>query len=670
MKTLLASVLVLCAVAGLAQTSKPGAAPAALVPVEKFAEGSALARARLSPDGDFFAFIDESDGDPWLKIVDLASKKVARVNPGTSASGMRKEVPSFRWISDRRISFLTTVWDGFFFTGVSAVDRDGANWQAFSGPDVDWNDDRPLLATQIIHAFGDPGQHVLMLDRGSNEGSDLLFKDVVKVSTLTGEYETVVKNPGDVVGWVADRQGVVRLGVTRSGLRFGAIFRENEQAPWRRLPLFDEKLGRISPLGFDHDGRRLMVASTSDRKRRVVHFYDPVEGRLGELIAGHDKYDIIPENGAPSIDGVSLAAPIGSELIGTVVGVRYVTEGPRVQWFDPALAALQDTVDRALPKTVNLITSRSQDEKKLLILAFSDRDPGRYYLLDLRPEHPTLTPLGARLPDFPVGQMAPMFPIKYAARDGEEINGYLTLPLGERKQGLPLVVLPHGGPNVRDVWGYNPLVQFLANRGYAVLQMNYRGSPGYGTAFYDKGKREIGRGMQTDIEDGTRWAVAQGIADPARIAIVGASYGGYSALYALGHNPELYRCGISIAGVTDWAEITKEQRGEEYKFAFLHFKEWIGDPKMDAEFLASISPVNFAEKIKAPVLIVQGKDDRTVPPKQARKMEAALEKAGNRPQTLYLPEEGHGFKKGKNRAKLFREIEIFLAKHLAPLPHG
>jgi dipeptidyl aminopeptidase/acylaminoacyl peptidase len=651
----------LLALLGLVATAL---AAAEIVPVEKFTQDTRFSRARLSPDGRYIACLQTMEGDQWLLILDLETKKTARITPGNTRGGLRKEVASFRWVSDRRISFVTTVWDGQSFTGVSAVDCDGTNWIAFAGPDVDPTDPRPLLATKIIHSFGDADQNVLMLDQGFYEGSDLIYPDVVRVSTLKRTVRTVVKNPGNVVSWVPDHTGAVRLGITRDGLKYGVIYRDDDKSAWRTMPLGDRATGRISPLGFDHDGRRLIVVANNEHKRRAVYYYDLEEGRLGEVIASHAEFDIIPDRGAPGIDGVGLAGPVLSELTESVVGIRFLTEGPRLQWFDPGFARLQAGLDRLLPDTVNLIISRSRDEKRFLVLAFSDRDPGTYYLVDLKSAKPAVSKLSERLPGHPVAAMATMYPIEYAARDGETIHGYLTLPPGDKKTGLPLVVMPHGGPFVRDSWQFNPLVQFLANRGYAVLQMNFRGSPGYGIEFHQKGRREIGRGMQDDIEDGTRWAIANGLADPARIAILGGSYGGYAALFALGHNPELYRCGISFAGVTDWTDIIKERRGEEYKFAYLHFREWIGDPKLDPEFLARISPVNFAEKITAPVLIVQGKEDRIVPPKQARKMVAALEKAGRPPQTLTFSNEGHGLKHEKNRQKYYAEIEGFLAKHL------
>ncbi len=635
------------------------------LPVEKFTANAQFSRARLSPDGKSLAFIRDVKGVPWLAIMDLETRKLAVIDPGAQAIGPTRQIGWFRWISDKRIAFLGTIWDGAFYTGVSAVDRDGKRWKAFTGPDADPTSPQPLAASEIIYAFDDEAGHVLMLNRSSEKGNDRLFQDVIKVSSYSGAVTTVVQNPGNVLGWSADRNGVIRLGVTAEGEGFGLIYRENENAPWRPLPKLDDKFGRMTPLGFDLDNRRLLVAVTNEHQRRAVYYYDPVEGKLGELIASHATHDIVPERYVPYVDGVALAGLVGSELTGTVVGLRYMTEGPTTQWLDPAFAEIQQAVDQALPETVNLITSRSRDEKRLLVFSFSDREPGKYYLLDLTKSAPVFSALGSLQPDLPAAQMAPMFPVKYKARDGEVIHAYLTLPVGEQKKNLPLVVLPHGGPFVRDLWGFDPWAQFFANRGYAVLQMNYRGSPGYGTEFLAKGKREIGRGMQTDIDDGTRWAITQGIANPARIAIVGGSFGGYSALFALGRSPELYRCGISINGVTDWATIFKEWKTEEYKFAYAHFREWIGDPKHDATFLASISPVNFADKITAPVLIAQGKDDRIVPPKQARKMMEALEKAGRKPEVIYF-DDGHGFQKEKNRTQLLRAIEAFLAKNLGP----
>jgi dipeptidyl aminopeptidase/acylaminoacyl peptidase len=633
------------------------------VPVEKFASGAQFSQAKLSPDGNYVAYIKEIDGSRWLTILDLATKKSTKYSSGTWVTGEHREVARFHWVSNTRIAYVTTIWDGWLTTGMSALDRDGGRWNHFAGPDVDPSNAFPLLATDIIHDFRDDTQSVLVLDLRSGEGKDLLYPDVVKVSTFGGTQKKVVTNPGNVVYWVVDRSGAVRLGVTLDGLRYGAIYRDDEQSAWRTLPLFQKELGQVNPLGFDSTGRRLIVVANNKKNRRALFFYDIAQGKIGELIAGHDQFDMIPEMLNTSIDGVALDGPIVSEADGSVLGINYITEGPGTEWFDPNFASVQDGIDKILPNTFNLISSHSDDAKRFIVLALSDRDPGTYFLLDVRSGKPLLYQLAKRSPGLAAEQMAPVLPIEYQARDGVLIHGFLTRPLG-RKSGLPLVVMPHGGPNVRDVWIYDPWVQFLANRGYAVLQMNYRGSPGYGTEFYEKGRHEIGRAIQTDIDDATRWAIAKGVADPARICIFGASYGGYSALFALGRSPELYRCGIAFAGVSDWKELVTEGRGDEYKIAYLHWKDWIADPESGTSFLASISPYYFADKITAPLLIVQGNDDRVVPPKQAHRMVDALERAGHKPQTLYFPNEGHGLSTEKDRARFLTEMEAFLAANM------
>jgi len=300
----------------------------------------------------------------------------------------------------------------------------------------------------------------------------------------------------------------------------------------------------------------------------------------------------------------------------------------------------------------------------MLWFTYSDQNPGEYYLADT--EKHTFNLVARRMSWIKPPQMAPMLTVKYQARDGLLIHGFLTVPVGHERKNLPLVVMPHGGPWVRDVWGYDPLVQLLANRGYAVLQMNYRGSPGYGEELYANARRQIGRQIQDDIEDATRWAIKAGVADAQRIAIFGGSYGGYSALFALGHNPELYRCGISFAGVTDWPAIYSNSDATEYKESRRYWRDQIGDPDTDGEFLKEISPVNFADRIGAPVLLIQGREDHRVPPDQARRMIAALEKVGRKPESLFVAGVGHSLGREKNRIEIFKSITAFLEKQLGP----
>ncbi len=663
--------LLLLLVLGTVSTTRIFAAE--LIPVETFAADAEFRSARLSPDGKTVAYMAENDGKYWLYMLDLESKKNIRINPGKSFySELPKEVARYRWISNKRIAFLTTVWDGIYWTGLTAVDKNGDDWKAFSGPDADPSDDRPLLAQSIIHSFRDKEGNVLMADPGSGEGSDRIYENVVKVCTLDGSYKTEIKNPGNVIDWGTDKDGVVRFGTTQERkaerIDFGLIYREDAKSPWRTLPTFDAKHGKVDVLGFAPDQKTLVVSALSENKRWALYLYDPNEGKLGELLASHKEYDIEFNGGAkPRVENTSLVGPIISDENG-IIGVRFVTEGPIVQWVDPNFKAIQSKIDTALKGTNNLITSWADDLSAFLVFSYSDRDPGAYYLLRLSNQKLDFGKLGEHLPAFPKQELVPMNPIRYQTRDGHTIHGYLTIPAGAKPKNLPLIVMPHGGPTVRDVWEFDRDVQFLANRGYAVLQMNYRGSPGYGQEFYELGKRQIGKGIQDDIEDATKWAIAKGIADPKRIAIMGGSYGGYSALFALGKSPGLYCCGVSFAGVSDWNEIIAKRTSDEYRLSYLHWREWVGDPKNPQESpeLAAISPVSFAADFSAPVLILQGKEDRTVPPKQAKLMIAALEKAGKKPESYFFSGTGHGFRDAKNRRIYYEKVEAFLLRHLGP----
>ena len=626
-----------------------GLSAAETIPVEDFAKPALVSQAKLSPDGQYVAFLREYEGRTRLFLTDLKQRTLSRIEPAdVKRTLVSKDIRGFDWVSERRLVFPTIIWD-HFIAGVSAVDRDGRQWKTISGAESNTPNEDRLFAHTIIHRFDDRDQNILMLDLHEAQGKERIYPDVVKVSTLTGHYATVAKNPGNVISWGADQEGCVRVGITLEGLKYGTIYREREDAPWRSFPSLGAERGEIRPLGINGSNQTLYVAALSPRKRWAVYPYDPTNGTLGDALIDDPEYDV----------DLVLAKRITG-----VAGVYYVAEKPRVRWFDPEDAARQRAIDRAFPTTFNLITSRSRDDNRLLLLAYSDRDPGTYFLFD-RADN-SLTLVGTRMGWIKPDRMAPMDPIQYPTRDGLLIHGYVTYPLGAPQRNLPLVVMPHGGPWVRDVWGFDPLVQMLASRGYAVLQMNYRGSTGYGEEFHDKGRREVGRAIQDDIEDGTRWAIAQGLADPKRIAIIGADYGGFAALFALGHNPGLYRCGISFAGVTDWLKIFETRADPEFQITRQYWIDQIGDPTTDESFLRSISPVNFADKITAPVLIIQGKEDHIVPPNQARAMLAALEKAGRNPQALFLADEGHGIRSSAARIEEFKRIEAFLAKNLAP----
>jgi dipeptidyl aminopeptidase/acylaminoacyl peptidase len=307
------------------------------------------------------------------------------------------------------------------------------------------------------------------------------------------------------------------------------------------------------------------------------------------------------------------------------------------------------------------LQSANRDENVFVVAAWSDRTQGVRYLYDTASKN--LTKLAEIAPWLREGDLAEMQPITYQARDGLTIHGYLTLPRGAGKN-LPLIVNPHGGPWARDAWGYNPEIQFLANRGYAVLQMNFRGSTGYGRAFWEASFKQWGKTMQDDVTDGVRYAIAQGIADPKHICIYGASYGGYSALAGLAFTPELYACGVDFVGVSNLFTFLTTIP-PYWKPMLDMFYEMVGNPDTDKELLAAASPAMHADNIRAPLLIAQGAQDPRVNINESDQMVAALQKHGIPVEYLVKDNEGHGFANEENRFEFYELMEAFLKKHLS-----
>lgn len=658
-----------CLLAGfIAAAFLAGVIPLAAIerlPVEAFTKPPLTRGAKLSPDGKRLAFLRDFEQRTMLHVADLETNKLTRLDPGGAAlvDDRPKEVARFEWVGAGRLLVTTSVGDSLY--GVIAVDWDGNNATALGG----YENNKVMLggqffANEVVHRFFDKDDSVLMLDRHTDGAGLRSRPDIIRINTDTGHRRTVVKNPGEVALWSLDFDGNARFGILSHGEQTGAVYRENPQAEWRTILPLANRAGQLKPAGFDAAGNRVLVAALSPEKRWTIFPLDPETGEMGGALLTDPVYDIVPNEGIPGIGGITLARTIFAEHKKALVGIRYHTDALRTRWFDADYMKYQAAVDRAMPDTVNVLVDQSRDGRKMLWFGFSDQNPGEYRLLDL--DAKSFKSMGVTQPWINPTLMAPMLAIKYQARDGLTIHGYLTAPAGHELKNLPLVVMPHGGPWVRDIWGFDPLVQLIANRGYAVLQMNYRGSLGYGEEFYQNARREIGGKIQDDIEDATRWAIATGVADPSRIAIMGGSYGGYSALFALGKNSELYRCGVSIAGVTDWPAIYEDSDVSENKLSRKYWREQIGDPEKDRINLRAISPVNFAEAITAPVLIIQGKQDQRVPQDQAKRMIDALEKVGRTPESLLLSRVGHNLGQESDRNQIFAAIVGFLEKHLGP----
>ena len=389
------------------------------------------------------------------------------------------------------------------------------------------------------------------------------------------------------------------------------------------------------------------VLSAEKTGRQALYKFNYRTRTIGDLVYGSDEYDI--DDYWLTADGKALE------------GVSFTDDRDRVEWFDPDSKKLQGQIDRAVPDLQAWVVSRSRDGSKMLILGTAPNDPGIYYLLDRKTHE--MGGVSAQQRALPPELLAETRAVRYKARDGTDIPAFLTLPKGRVAAGLPLIIYPHGGPyGVRDKLEYDPQVQLLANRGYVVLQPNYRGSGGYGTAFGDAGIGQIGLAMQDDIDDGMDWLVGQGIVDKARVCVVGASYGGYAAMWAAIRNPERYRCAASFAGVTDWKAMLKYDRRYLTKKASASWQARItGEADRD---LDAVSPTVQAARLARPLLVAHGEDDSNVPISQSKKLVAALKKAGIKDfEYVAYKGEGHGFSDTANQRDWYDRLDAFLARH-------
>lgn len=502
---------------------------------------------------------------------------------------------------------------------------------------------KAIIGASLVHADPD-GRFALV----ASARDTLTAPGVDRVDLATGATTRVEKPTRDIRRWLADGQGVIRAGMSYGATRWKLHFRDAPGAEFRTIEAqrYDETAG--SDVGIARilsaDGRGYIMTN-GPTGRHAVYAYDFRTDTYGETLWSHPESDAVSASSNP--------------ITGALESVTWEDDRPRVKWFHADLAALQAQLDRKFPDHENAIVNRSRDGNFVLFVSRAPHHPGTYYVFDRKARR--MQVFAAVVDGLAEAKLAPVRPIRYSARDGLSIPAYLTLPSGRTGKDLPLVVMPHGGPFVRDSWTYDPFVQFLASRGYAVLQPNFRGSTGYGVEFLAKAYGQFGRAMQDDIDDGVDELVKQGIVDPKRVCIMGASYGGYAAIWGAMRNPERYRCAVSFAGVTDVKAMLRVERGRTDRKYYRHLEAQIrGADKADMD---AVSPVRQAARLTIPLLLAHGEQDSNVPPEQARKLVAALKKARRPVETVYYPHAGHGLTRPQDMADYLRRVEAFLAKH-------
>ncbi|MES2443270.1 MAG: S9 family peptidase [Pseudomonadota bacterium] len=597
-----------------------------------------LSDPKLAPDGKHIAARGQVQGKTMVLVIDIST-------PGNTISKLglpdKHQLEWLRWAGNDRIlvSLSRLDWvvdDEVRITRLVSLDLKTGK-QTMVGPR-----DQGIDGDDLVYV--DPAGKFALL---STQPSIFEYPSVYRVDLATGRSEPVLRARDDVWDWYADSTGTVRVGVGARNGRWWMLYRSNATGDFKRLvrregDKDDKGIQQFMPVAGSDQGYAVADGKSG---HFALYRYDFAADTLGELLY---------ENPNVDVDDFTVART------GELLGVYYTEDRARILWFDSDLKRLQARIDRVLPGTTNRIVSTSEDKNRLLIWAGSATDPGAYFVYDRTAN--VMSAFAQTHPALVDKRLSAMEPVRYQARDGLEIPGYLTLPAGRPAKDLPLIVMPHGGPFARDEWGYDPWVQYLASRGYAVLQPNFRGSTGFGRKFVESGTGAWGRGMQDDIDDGVKWLAAKGTIDAKRVCIMGASFGGYAAMWAAVRNPELYRCAISFAGISD---VDRMLRYDRKSFsAPRYFRNWRERVQGDKRFeLDQISPIKSVEKLTVPILIAHGADDDNVPVSQSRRLHEALLKLGRPHEYVVYPNEGHGFKDPVHSTDFLNRVGAFLDKY-------
>lgn len=598
------------------------------ISVEDFMKNPGNFGYELSPDGNYITY-----SSAWENRANVFVKKMNDDSEPVRVSNSKdRDVAGFFW-KDNNLLYLKDKGGDENFHIYSTT---------FNGSEEKDLTPYPNVTVGLLSGLQGVKDEILIM---MNKEDATVF-DVYKLNVKTGETTHVAKNPGNITSWLADRNGNVRIAVASDGVEGTILYRDSEKDEFK--PFIEMKAGdEVMPLAFSKDNQYIYATSNKGRDKVEVVKYD-LKGNE-EVIMSNDQVDV---------SGVLYSAEHDKLLYGA-----YVTDKPHYQFFDENFEKLF----RKIQSKLNVheselgINDYNKEMTKFIVSVSSDTVYGKYYYYDSTTDE--LTELATLSPWLNPNELAEMHPISYKSRDGLTINGYLTLPKNKEVKDLPLIVNPHGGPWARDMWGFNPEVQLLANRGYAVLQVNFRSSTGYGKEFLQAGNKQWGLKIQDDITDGVQWAIDQGIADPDRIGIYGASFGGYATLAGITYTPDLYAAAVDYVGVSNIFTLlnTIPPYWETMRNMFY---ERVGHPEKDKELLTAVSPVFHADKIKTPLFVAQGANDPRVNKAESDQIVEALRARGVDVEYMLKDNEGHGFANEENRIEFYNAMVKFFDSHL------
>ena len=627
------------------------------IPAEVFGALPANQTPKLSPDGTAFALIIPHQGRKHVLIRPTDGKGKSVVLPPYEDS----EIRWIEWANNERLLIgLAYTSRRFVFRGqrvtetrLLSASRDGtdvinmvrgtANKKSIAGGRATIVYSRAQIQDYIIDFLYDDPEHIL-LALNHDLDPDQSY-EVRRVKVASGLYKNISRGRRFIQDWTTDKQGILRFGEGYRDETMKATYRNPRTNQWQLMdgkPIQDD----YSLWSFFEDPQFAYVTGKNESGIRALFKFDMIEQKVVETVYEHEKFDVQR----------ILFRPYGRDPI----GITLTTDRIETHYFDPAWSKRQRMLDAALKGYVNRIISSTRDNNLHIVESTSDVESGAYYLFDEKSKQ--LHFLDVKYRGLEPKMLSPMTFISYEARDGWTIPAYLTIPRGMKAENLPTVIMPHGGPRSRDLWRYHYRAQFLASRGYAVFQPNFRGSSGYGAGFMNAGDKNWGLKMQDDVTDGVKMLIEKGIADPTRICIVGASYGGYAALMGAVKTPDLFACAVSISGVSNLPGLVTWEH--ETKVGGKIWTRSIGDPGEDRTVLRETSPYHQAKKIKIPILLIHSKDDTRVPVGHSRAMADRLK--GMKKSVVFVEIEsgGHTLEVEAARIAVLKALEKFLAKHI------